>query len=266
MEFENNDGELATYSVIAGVQLPGTTFDARESSFWATRSDAMATEVDGGFFGISAKSSANLSFGSSKATLTSKLIEASWTIIPGSWKLAGGFYFTGSYSASDALHIYDQGYTSGTPSTDASDISADMTLGKNFTARPTAFELTYSYTHVANENTTYPQKSLVYVILVSKDKKAIALGMLSDNSTVSSATKTVELSYGSDPQGILTAGYAGTSDLTLGNGSEEVASIRVMFASSAYAHVVAGGAAGNSDKYRGGENSELVLDNFKLIY
>ena len=266
MEFEDESGDLNTYNVIAGVQLPGTTFDARESSFWATTSDAMATEVDGGFLGISAKSSANLSFGSSKATLTSKLIEASWTIIPGSWKLAGGFYFTGSYSASDALHIYHQGYTSGTPSTDASDISADMTFGKNFTARPTAFELTYSYTHVANENTTYPQKSLVYVILVSKDKKAIALGMLSDNSTVSSSTKKVELSYGSDPQGILTAGYAGTSDLTLGTGTEEVASIRVMFASSAYAHVVAGGAAGNSDKYRGGENSELVLDNFKLIY
>lgn len=266
MEFEDSEGVLNTYSVVAGVQLPGSTFDARDNSFWATTSDAMATEVDGGIFGISAKSSANLSFGNSKATLTSKIVEASWTIIPGSWKLAGGFYFTGSYSASDALHIYHQGYTSGTPSTDASDISADMTFGKNFTARPTAFELTYSYTHEANDNTTYPQKSLVYVILVSKDKKAIALGMLSDNSTVSSSTKKVELSYGSDPQGILTAGYAGTSDLTLGTGTEEVASIRVMFASSAYAHVVAGGAAGNSDKYRGGENASLVLDNFKLIY
>jgi hypothetical protein len=39
-----------------------------------------------------------------------------------------------------------------------------------------------------------------------------------------------------------------------------------MFASSAYAHVVAGGAAGNSGKYRGGENSSLTLDDFKLIY
>jgi hypothetical protein len=40
-----------------------------------------------------------------------------------------------------------------------------------------------------------------------------------------------------------------------------------MFASSAYAHVAAGGILGQSEKnYRGGENSSLTLDDFKLIY
>ena len=54
--------------------------------------------------------------------------------------------------------------------------------------------------------------------------------------------------------------------VTLGKGDEDVTSIHVMFASSAYAHVVSGGTAGNSGKYRGGENSALVLDEFKLEY
>ena len=80
------------------------------------------------------------------------------------------------------------------------------------------------------------------------------------------ATRRVELSYGKDPFGLLDGGYAVAEGLTLGTGDEDVTAIHVMFASSAYAHVVSGGTAGNSGKYRGGENSALVLDLFKLIY
>ena len=52
----------------------------------------------------------------------------------------------------------------------------------------------------------------------------------------------------------------------MGTGNENVATIHVMFASSAYAFVVAGGTLGNDNKYRGGENSKLVVDDFKLVY
>jgi len=199
-------------------------------------------------------------------TLTTREVSCALIGITGGWKMVTGLYFVGDYSGKTALDIYEQGYKSGTPSTSDSDISQDMTFGKPFTARPSAFELTYSYTHVANSNKTYPQKSLAYVILVGKNNEAIAVGAISDSESVSTTTRRVPLSYGDDPDGILLAGYAGTSDLTLGTGDENVASIRVLFASSAYAHIVAGGTVGNADKYRGGKNSSLTLENFKLIY
>ena len=82
-------------------------------------------------------------------------------------------------------------------------------------------------------------------------------------------TSTVELSYGADPDGVLSAGYAGTSDLILGSGDEEVTSIRIVFASSAFAHVVAGGSSVLNDPskdFRGGDGSSLTIENFKLVY
>ena len=146
-----------------------------------------------------------------------------------------------------------------------------MTFGKPFTARPTAFTVKYSYIHKANTSTQYPQKSLVYVMLVGKNGKVVATGAFSDDESVEMNTRTVKLSYGKDPFGLLDGGYAVAEGLSLGTGNEDVVSIHVLFASSAYAHVVSGcgvllGINLAPEKFRGGENSALVLDEFKLEY
>ena len=244
-------------------QLPGSDFSAR-NDFWATTSDAMATKTSSAAIKVS--SEANLEFVGGMATVTTREVEGSFLFIDGSWKMAGGFYFAGSYAGETALDIYEQGSDGGTPSTDDSYIVKDMTFGRPFTARPTAFTVKYSYSHVANKSTDYPQKSLVYVMLVGKNNKVVATGAFSDSESTEMTTRTVELSYGKDPFGLLSGGYPVAEGLSLGTGEEDVTSIHVMFASSAYAHVVCGGTAGNSGKYRGGENSALVLDDFKLIY
>lgn len=244
-------------------QLPGSDFSAR-NDFWATTSDAMATKTSSAAIKVS--SEANLEFDGGMATVTTREVEGSFLFIDGSWKMAGGFYFAGSYVGETVLDIYEQGSDGGTPSTGCSDISKDMTFGKPFTARPTAFTVKYSYSHVANKSTDYPQKSLVYVMLVGKNGKVVATGAFSDEASVEMKSRTVELSYGKDPFGLLSGEYPVAEGLSLGTGEEDVTSIHVMFASSAYAHVVCGGTVGNSGKYRGGENSALVLDDFKLIY
>ena len=41
MQFVDNTGELQTYTVVAGTQLPGMEFDSRNDEFWATISDAL---------------------------------------------------------------------------------------------------------------------------------------------------------------------------------------------------------------------------------
>lgn len=249
-------------------QLPGSDFSAR-NDFWATTSDAMATEKTSA--AITVSSEANLAFGDGMATITTRKIEGSLAVIDGDRKMASGFYFAGSYAGETALDIYEQGYTDGTPSTDDSYIVKDMTFGKPFTARPTAFTVKYSYSHVANKSTDYPQKSLVYVMLVGKNGKVVATGAFSDEASVEMKSRTVELSYGKDPFGLLSGGYPVAEGLSLGTGEEDVTSIHVMFASSAYAHVVSGcgvllGADLAPQNFRGGENSALVLDDFKLIY
>ena len=272
MEFADDEGNVATYSVVAGVQLPGSDFSARDD-FWATTSDAMATEGKATVLLITnyrVSSEANLQESGSSISVLTKEVTCAWgvssAVIPGSWKMAGGFYFSGEYAGTTAFNIYDQGYSDGTPTVDESYIANDMTFGKPFTARPTAFTVKYSYIHKANTSTQYPQKSLVYVMLVGKNGKVVATGAFSDDESVEMNTRTVKLSYGKDPFGLLDGGYAVAEGLTLGKGDEDVTSIHVMFASSAYAHVVSGGTAGNSGKYRGGENSALVLDEFKLEY
>ena len=264
MKFVDDLGVLNDYIVVAGMQLPGTTFDARDyNGFWATTSDAMENTVTEA--AIKIKSEANLAFGSSQMTISTKEVSGSWIGIEGSWKMAGGFYFAGMYDGTSAIDIYQQGYSSGTPSTGASDISKDMTFGKPFSARPTGFDVTYSYSHVKNSNSTYPQKSLIYVMLVSRDNKVVASGVVTDNSSVGMHKVHVDLAYGSD-SGLLSSNYPVASGLSVGTGDESVATIHVMFASSAYAFVVAGGTLGNDNKYRGGENSKLVVDDFKLVY
>ena len=258
----SNENAESSSSVVVEVQLPGSDFTSR-NDFWATTSDAMAVKKTAALITIS--SQANLSFDGGAATVSTQEVEGS-LLLDGSWKMAGGFYFSGSYVGENALDIYQQGYTSGTPSTDCSDISKDMTFGKSFTARPTAFTVKYSYNHVANKSSEYPQKSLVYVMLVGKGGKVVATGAFSDDASVDMKTRTVKLSYGKDPFGLLSGEYPVAEGLSLGKGDEDVTSIHVMFASSAYAHIVCGGTAGNSGKYRGGAGSALVLDDFKLEY
>lgn len=264
MMFLDSAGDEITYKVIAGSQLPGSDFNAREDSFWATTSDAMGKKASVG--GYTFKSSENLAENGSSLTISTKEVSCALGFT-GGWKMASGFYFAGSYSGNDAHDIYDRNYSSGFPSTGTLDISLDMTFGKPFTGRPSAFELSYAYSHVANQNKDFPQKSLVYVVLLSDDNKAVAVGMLSDTASVEQTTRIVALSYGKDPDGLLAKGYAGLSDVSLGTGEEDVESIRILFASSAYAHVVAGGTATvKAQNYRGGENSSLTLENFRLIY
>ncbi len=262
MQFLDAENKLGTYSVVAGVQLPGSDFSAR-NDFWATTSDAMGTDRTAALIKIS--SSENLTFDGGMATAITREVGGSFIGIGASYKMASGFYFAGTYAGTTALDIYQQGYTSGTPKTADSYIAKDMTFGKPFTARPTAFRVKYSYAHMANESTDYPQKSLVYVMLVGDGGKVVATGAFSDNVSTDMAEREVQLSYGTDPFGLLLGGYAVANGLTLGTGDEDVVAIHVMFASSAYAHVVCGG-VGASGSYRGGENSSLTLDDFKLIY
>lgn len=256
-EFVDASGVLQIYEMKAGYQLPGSDFTARDDSFWATTSDAMATEGDAKVLLSTYKTSASadLSFADGAASLTTAVVSTSLIGIVGGKKMAGAFYYSGSFSGANALSIYDADYSSGIPDLNNSDISSLMTFGKSFTARPDSFSVTYSYTHISGDS----QKSLIYVMLVSADNKVVATGSIMDEASVSGATKTVALHYGSDPDGLLSGDYPVSSGLSLGTGSEEVASIHVMFASSAYAHIV-------STSYKGAEGAVLTVDNLKLIY
>lgn len=250
-------------SEYVGAQLPGSHFDSWDKTFWGSTSDAMAKSKT--VAAIKIESAANAEFAGSKLTLTTREIVGSF-LLNGSWKMAGGFYFAGSFANTDIVHLYQWNYTSGTPDASyASDISLGMTFGQPFSERPVSFDVTYSYEHVANSNSTYPQQGLIYVILVSANNEIVAAGSIVKTASSEFATERVDLQYGSDA-GLLGKGYAGINDLELGTGEEEVASIRVMFASSAYAFVVDGGTLGNSGKYRGGKGSQLTIDEFKLNY
>ncbi len=274
MEFAS-EGVVGTYTVVAGMQLPGTNFASRDQSFWGTTSAAMGSNKT--VSGRRVTSSQNATFSNSKLTLTSRevshvtmggFLNLSVTETHGK-KLAGGFYFAGNYAGTSALDIYQREYEEGYADDEyVSDISADMTMGRPFTARPVSFDVTYSYSHVANLNEDYPQQSLIYVILANEDGKVVASGKIIDTETVATETRTVLLDYGSD-NGLLESEYPIPSGLTLGTGDEDVAMIYVMFASSAYAYIVDGGAVAENtyeDKYRGGKGAQLILDEFKLNY
>lgn len=248
-------------------QLPGSDFSSWDKSFWGSTSDAMATNGSGKYIvSITVHSSANAEFEGSKLTLTTRTVAGRGLGIDGGWKMAGGFYFAGSYSGTDASSIYIADNKDACVDNCPADFSQYMTHGRPFTSRPTGFEVKYSYVHKDNTNDTYPQSSLIYVMLVSADNKVVAAGYISDTESVESATKVVELQYGSDA-GLLALEYPGTKGLKQGTGDEEVASIRVMFASSALAYVADGGSSSQMKKnFRGGEGSQLILDNFKLNY
>lgn len=267
MDFVDASGTLQTYSVVAGMQLPGSDFNARVDSIWATTSDAMETDGSATVIGTpySFTSTANLQIGGGSVIVSSEIVQCAWgwIPIPGGWKLAGGFYYTGSYGATDARHIYDQAYESGTPSTGASDISLDMTFGKRFAARPASFHVKYDYVHKKNENDT--QMGLIYVVLLAADNKTIVASGAVKMTADEIKEIDVDLTYGSDSD-LISSEYVGTGDLSSVDETAKVAYIRVMFASSARAHIVDGGAAGSEDEYRGGEGSTLTIKQFRLNY
>ena len=263
MEFEDEEGNVSTYTVVAGVQLPGSDFSDR-NDFWATTSDAMAKKASAGFL-VNFSSSKNLTFESESESQYAVLSTISVSRGITAWKMAGGFYYAGYFSGTDCSYIYK---ATNDDYKDPADFSQYMSHGQPFTARPSAFEIRYKYDHQDNVSETYPQKALIYVVLVSADNKIVASGVITESSSINNWTsQTVNLDYGND-NGLLSAGYTGFSDLAgVGSGDEDVVSIRVMFASSAFAYVADGG--GNSEmrpKFRGGENSQLFLDDFKLIY
>ena len=267
---ENEIGELKEYRIKAGYQVPGSNFDERVDPFWGTSNDAqVASAISDGcavFFPVTVSSENSLSVNGSSISLITQEVAAKSVGFEGGWKVASGYYFAGSYSGSNALEMYEEGRTSGCPLEDAvSNLTRFMSFGRPFTARPESFELTYSYAHVANKSSDYPQKSLIYVMLVSSKNKVVASGVISDESSVESSVRQVPLVYGSD-SGLLSGGYAVAEGLSVGTGDEDVAYIHIMFASSAYAHNVAGGIAGKSNKYRGGTGSTLTIENFKLVY
>jgi len=266
MQFEYN-GEVKTFNVVAGVQLPGADFDERVDSFWGTTSDAMATEGVGKYIvTIYMSSTANATFDNSWLTLETKTVTGTGWNIDGGWKMAGGFYYAGSFSAENAGELYMADPSSGNACVDGcpADISKYMSFGKPFNARPSSFEVKYSYYHSENTNDTYPQSSLIYVVLLSADNKIVAAGKISDDQTVTNVQKTVELKYGSDA-GLSDA--LGVSGLQVGTGDEDVASIRVMAASSALAYIADGGTSSQMEKhFRGGEGSQLMLNYLKLNY
>lgn len=268
MNFVNENDELQTYEVVAGMQLPGTNFNSLNLDFWGTTSNAMgvaATVAD-----INVSSEENLSVTESGVTMTSKILtgKEALTGIKGSEKLAGGFYFTGSYGGTSALSLYDRTNSGSTPSLGDSDASKDMTFGRPFKCRPESFTVKYSYAHVTNSNKTYPQKYLIYVLLVSEDNYVVASGLVTGRSSVTSESTDVSLAYGDD-SGILSAGFPVASSFAGVDGTKDVASIHVMFASSAYAHVVAGGTTwfnDPTDDFRGGEGASLTIESFRLNY
>lgn len=235
-------------------QLPGSSFDSWDKTFWGSTSDAMAK--DEWNTAIHLYSGANLKENGSSITLTSQVVYGSAV----GQKLAGGFYFTGEYTGTTCDDIYnaDGGY----PGLESSNLTKKMNFGRPFTARPKSFDVTYAYNHVAGRDKSHPQMDLIYVMLVSADNKVVASGMITDTESVALTTKRVELQYGYAPEKLLDGTFAVQRGMVLGDGTEEVATIHVMFASSAHAHVAANG----SSNWRGGEGSQLTIDEFKLNY
>lgn len=275
MELANDLGEKISYSVKAGVQLPGSDFSKRDDSFWGTTSDAMAIAGRGKykvpFLGITVdvsmrSDSANAYFDDGRMILITQAVVGHSTGFDGGWKMAGGFYFAGSYSGVDGASLYQADNDEAGADNCAADFSQYMEHGRPFMARPVSFQVDYSYEHRKNTNTTYPQFTLIYVALVSADNKVVAAGSVSDQESVEDESRLVELKYGDDA-GLLGGSVVGLEGLTLGTGTEDVASIRVMFASSSLAFIADGGSSSQMNKnFRGGEGSKLIVDNFKLNY
>lgn len=264
MTFENESGEVAEYTVIAGYQLP----DFTDTSFWGSMSDALATSETVSTISIS--STANAEISETSVTLTTVEIDASFIGITGCTKTAAGVLFSGSFSAESAADLYDpDGGTTCNSSHEVFSEFASFPSG-NFRARPSSFSFTYSYTHVDDDDGY--QASLVYVMLLSEANEVVATGVLMNSASVSSAEVSVELSYGADPYGILDAiddvSYPVAAGLSLGSGEEEVSTIHVLLASSALGNNVSWTyySLGSSGTNYAAAGSVLTVSDFKLVY
>lgn len=259
------NGTVAHWTVKAGVQLPGSDFNTwannkvAPNSFWGTSSDAMATTTSAIVYSYS--SEANLTQVSGAAQLETKAIKAATGIITWKSKIATGILFVGSF---------ETGIKTGNLYKDATDFSQAanlldyMTLGKEFTGRPTSFTVEYSYSPVTESGIA--QKGLIYVMLVNKESKTIvASGAILPTTKVTSTTQTIALNYGDASW--MTSDLPVPTGMTVGTGDEEVTSIYVIFASSAYAHIIGLVGAGNGDiGAKGVAGSTLSIGDFKLVY
>ena len=259
------DGTIAHWTVKAGVQLPGSDFNTwanskvAPNSFWGTSSDAMATSTS--VYVYSYSSEANLTQVSGTAQLETKAIKAATGFITWKSKIATGMLFAGSFEAGVATGDL---YKHATDFSQAANLLDYMTLGKEFTGRPTAFTVEYSYSPVTGNGIN--QKGLIYVMLVNKASKTIvASGAILPTTKVTSATQTVVLNYGDASW--MTSYLPVPTGMTVGTGEEEVTSIYVVFASSAYAHIIGLVGAGDGDVgAKGVAGSALSIGDFKLVY
>jgi len=259
------NGTVAHWTVKAGVQLPGSDFNTwannkvAPNSFWGTSSDAMATTTSAIVYSYS--SEANLTQVSGAAQLETKAIKAATGIITWKSKIATGILFLGSFQA--GVETGDL-YKHATDFSQAANLLDYMTLGKDFTGRPTSFTVEYSYSPVAESGIV--QKGLIYVMLVNKASKTIvASGAILPTTKVTSTTQTIALNYGDASW--MTSDLPVPTGMTVGTGEEEVTSIYVVFASSAYAHIIGLVGAGNGDiGAKGVAGSTLSIGDFKLVY
>ena len=259
------DGTVAHWTVKAGVQLPGSDFNTwannkvAPNSFWGTSSDAMATTTSAIVYSYS--SEANLTQVSGAAQLETKAIKAATGVITWKSKIATGILFAGTFKTGVTAGDL---YKHATDFSQAANLLDYMTLGKDFTGRPTSFTVEYSYSPVAESGIV--QKGLIYVMLVNKASKTIvASGAILPTTKVTSTTQTIALNYGDASW--MTSDLPVPTGMTVGTGEEEVTSIYVIFASSAYAHIIGLVGAGNGDiGAKGVAGSTLSIGDFKLVY
>jgi hypothetical protein len=259
------DGSVAHWTVKAGYQLPGSDFETwadnkvAPNSFWGTSSDAMATSESAVVYSYS--SEANLTPGSGSAILETKAIKAATGTITWKSKIATGILFAGTFTADVTAGDL---YKHATDFSQAANLLDYMSIGKEFTGRPISFTVEYSYSPVTESG--IDQKGLIYVMLVNKASNTIvASGAILPATKVTSTIQTIPLNYGDASW--MTTDLPVPMGMSVGTGQEEVTSIYVVFASSAYAHIIGLAGAGEGDiGAKGVAGSTLSISDFKLVY
>lgn len=262
--FKNESGVVEGYSVVAGVQLPG--FD--DDSFWGSPQKALTKKGSENMISIYVpEGSVSAAVSASQIVLTTVEIAASFGF-KGCSKAAAGMLFSGSFTTDNIVDIYDP-RSGKTECKDSFDYSEYMNFNQDqvFNARPTGFNIDYSYNHIDGDY----QKSLIYVMLLNKEGKVVAIGAIMDDSDVSGLV-TVPLEYGSDTFSLLSKEdprYPIAADLGMSENSEDdIAFIHVVFASSALGNNVANYyySVGTDGTPYGTVGSSLTVRSFKLNY
>ena len=223
-------------------QLPAWT-----SAVWSTTSNAMATGKDNrtANVGEQFQGSANAQISADRIVLTTAASQKRkcHLIYCDDWsaRYSAGLLFTGSASAGDAQAMYDA-------SGSASDFKGILSFsGVPFAGKPTAFEASYSYEHVAGGD----QRGLVYVLLLNG---TTIVGSGAKELTAAGAQQGLQVPIVYGDGAWYDASLLVPSGLQRGTGSEEVTSAVVVFASSA---------TGAGDV---GAGSSLTVTSFRMVY